>query len=1775
MQESWTLLTQAFEKALSHQDTLRLYGLIKLLNAVGQQLRYSSDPCSQTIESFFKDYQKILFQTCLTVNKTAEEEKTRIDVFNFLYFLQRRWALNFPDIEAEIGEGYTYQLSDTWEKEKLSHLEATDLSYLFGSMALKGYGYAPALQQEIDKNKQDYEDMERIITLLKFALPVFNRRLFLMANDPSLTEAFFSNIITPIDTLIRWRYAQGNLGQTEYRFMLRYLQAALACQTQSLKPFKILQDAVDYYHQCIQKNYSAESFLKLQHIALWMEQLNKDFPKACVLDNQRLHELIDVVETQPSVRLPDNFKNPRGTLLDQRKIFDDKTLSPFKQQQQCSHGIKDLMQQLLDNSLALLGIPPCKIGLLLLGSSARNDRLPSSDIELALLYEPLKPEQMHETDHYIAALIALMELQIIHLGESNEAHQGVWLDESTSFRSHLHLRGSPEAVFQNGILNKQKDTQESKFFTLEKNPRQLKLHSFLYDPSAYSLIQPLLVNKNHGGEALYQRYQTYLKNYLDAQPDPETLTSLCDLMNAELKNTWTPDKLTNRQMIALFVWWDILRCLPDHTDSLKENKADLKKLYHKPLIYFALSLRLYYDLPASNMEEVILLAKKKNLLSENFANFWLQAITLIIQKRIHQHFLSKKQDETLMLETVSPEEKFHLTYWLELFGMMQEAMECYFYTKAEKPDTPFDLDALIKAYFIQSIAQKEKNQKICTRWFIAVTGYLLYTKASLDQHRYYYRHIPEPYRQKSLRDAQDYFLPIQSYVKSYGLEDTLFLEKLWDAPLPDGERLSHDAHQAKWRQQLLSLFNPYNPRDPVSIDSLTLSGKFSLDLICLNALQRENWIDAQGTCPVSHIKKTHPEAKNLPGNHLVIPYPAESPRYYLKFFPEYPLLEWFFHHLAYRLSYDYPQGVDIWRWQAGSAHYPVLISGAVQGISLQEVLNSPWFHEINLYAFGQTVLIHGLACLEDNKPDNTIVVHEPAGLRFCAIDTDRAFVIPFKENKVNVKDIIFCLPSMEDNVSSLFMEEMAALNPYEVIQGWITAIQKSVIWCIETLGVSTLQTYLGDAPSFFGFQKKPSIEQSCLLPPFCIESIETMIYRLTRVRKLCEKAMHAQQFLTHWQLLNALNERLASHYYHGLQEPLASENLREQFYEITQRAYRKGQAENFTTQMDFKTQAETFWQQHAFQNAEEQIIYWKTLLSTLADVCQTSASANEIKLAFEQGLTGDWKSFEALPSKDKQTLMAQTLSINLTRSQQLHYLNYLEKKGIKILQPQKLYLKRLDALNNAGLDRLLQRYSSLTVLSLEHCPSITEAGLAPLLKPQYALRKLQLCHLPKLKYLQTKASSLPDLVKLTLISCEQLLSVILKGTSLSTLIVEDMPHLQKLETQSQHLSYLRLQRVPSLKNAVWHRIVPHQALSNLMIILEDDTIKDKAFIRDWPVFMGIDWSAYPQRFQALAALHLTQGTRSWVQRHLTLPSAEFIWPVVEKLLKETNIFYSLQKSIQAHFSNIKKDKDHRQAVPMALTHFLIFSEKHEEALFLTEEVIGEHIKTLTQGTYTAQQVSMKHLRRLRSIKEHALFAPLQTLLKKIVLSSHYPDLRAEALQTLAYLAPQENLLLLQECLKKDSAWQVRLATVSGLAIRIEESMPDLSELCKLLINCFGDVDGDVRRQALHTFLCLAQQAPNNAINCLINFPVAADQKFSSIFIRLYSQVALLAHGLSSPDNVDGLLKIGVKHSQWTVRAISAEGLGYARHRLPKAVKALQALSQDEKEEVHAIASTLR
>jgi len=92
--------------------------------------------------------------------------------------------------------------------------------------------------------------------------------------------------------------------------------------------------------------------------------------------------------------------------------------------------------------------------------------------------------------------------------------------------------------------------------------------------------------------------------------------------------------------------------------------------------------------------------------------------------------------------------------------------------------------------------------------------------------------------------------------------------------------------------------------------------------------------------------------------------------------------------------------------------YPVLVSNAVKGISLQEALKRKSKFNLVPQAFSQQVLVGALVSFEDNKPDNLILISAENGHHLCAIDADRCFVPPFKNNCRHAKDIVFCLEEM-------------------------------------------------------------------------------------------------------------------------------------------------------------------------------------------------------------------------------------------------------------------------------------------------------------------------------------------------------------------------------------------------------------------------------------------------------------------------------------------------------------------------------------------------------------------------------------------------------------------------------------------------------------------------------------------------------------------------------------------------------------------------------------------
>src|SRR5262249_3956716 len=140
---------------------------------------------------------------------------------------------------------------------------------------------------------------------------------------------------------------------------------------------------------------------------------------------QRLYEglfqLLQIHALMPLTEAP-LWDSHQASLIALRKPWEMLPSAPevvVEIQQTFSEGSKQLLQTFLKENITLLGYPSGKFALLLLGSSSRNDRLPYSDIELALMYEANK-DQDSRMRGYLYILLSLLELSIIRLGETQD-----------------------------------------------------------------------------------------------------------------------------------------------------------------------------------------------------------------------------------------------------------------------------------------------------------------------------------------------------------------------------------------------------------------------------------------------------------------------------------------------------------------------------------------------------------------------------------------------------------------------------------------------------------------------------------------------------------------------------------------------------------------------------------------------------------------------------------------------------------------------------------------------------------------------------------------------------------------------------------------------------------------------------------------------------------------------------------------------------------------------------------------------------------------------------------------------------------------------------------------------------------------------------------------------------------------------------------------------------------------------------------------------------------
>src|SRR5262249_10261483 len=157
---------------------------------------------------------------------------------------------------------------------------------------------------------------------------------------------------------------------------------------------------------------------------------------------------------------------------------------------------------------------------------------------------------------------------------------------------------------------------------------------------------------------------------------------------------------------------------------------DLKKAYHKPLAYLALTLRFFYALSSDSVETIYRQAVSQKYLKSPLAEFLISSFEWVVNKRSQLHLAHKEQNDTLILDTLTPEERQRLQRLSAIFSLFLRTLDYYFRLLAQHPTVPFEMDDLVHGYLQQAITQAITDRDY-QAWFVEVTGYLLATQASL------------------------------------------------------------------------------------------------------------------------------------------------------------------------------------------------------------------------------------------------------------------------------------------------------------------------------------------------------------------------------------------------------------------------------------------------------------------------------------------------------------------------------------------------------------------------------------------------------------------------------------------------------------------------------------------------------------------------------------------------------------------------------------------------------------------------------------------------------------------------------------------------------------------------------------------------------------------------------------------------------------------------------------------------------------------------------------
>jgi len=138
-------------------------------------------PYAEDKKDFSENYIKFLMAQLKSTDITEEERVKSIQEFKkakkvTAEILNCLSEIATQTVEIRVKKAARQALRELKEEKDI-------ISFLFQSHEMKRYNPHREIEDEIKSGKTEYSDVERISALLKFALPIFNRRLSLLSDQ--------------------------------------------------------------------------------------------------------------------------------------------------------------------------------------------------------------------------------------------------------------------------------------------------------------------------------------------------------------------------------------------------------------------------------------------------------------------------------------------------------------------------------------------------------------------------------------------------------------------------------------------------------------------------------------------------------------------------------------------------------------------------------------------------------------------------------------------------------------------------------------------------------------------------------------------------------------------------------------------------------------------------------------------------------------------------------------------------------------------------------------------------------------------------------------------------------------------------------------------------------------------------------------------------------------------------------------------------------------------------------------------------------------------------------------------------------------------------------------------------------------------------------------------------------------------------------------------------------------------------------------------------------